>query len=109
MQYNYRTINLLSMGMLKPNRQTCTLRSWNNRSLVLILATVRTVPLRGGHPRRSTNVPANPPMRNMCRPMHGQEHTPIMDQNERVEILARRAGATKMVLEETQLWQVLTR
>ena len=48
-------------------------------------------------------------MRSMCRPMHGQEHTPIMDQNERDEILARRERATKMVLEETQLWQVLTR
>ena len=41
--------------------------------------------------------------------MPGQEHTPLMDEKERKEILERRARATEMVLRETQLWQVLTR
>ena len=41
--------------------------------------------------------------------MPGQGHMPLMDENERKEILERRARATEMVLRETQLWQVLAR
>ena len=41
--------------------------------------------------------------------MPGQGHMPLMDENERHDILERRARATEMVLRETQLWQVLAR
>ena len=72
------------------------------------LYSVRTLPSEA-HPQRPSHVPANPTMRSASLPMPGQEHTPLMDEKERKEILERRARATEMVLRETQLWQVLTR